>query len=159
MSENRYLDILIESLQRKIAILTSVQEQNAIQAGVITASDFDDAAFNETIEKKSKLITELLFIDNGFESVYNRIKDEIQEKRDAYADKIRTLQKLIGQITDLSTQIQASEQRNDMQLKNRFRGERQKLKQSNATVKAVTGYYKSMSNLNTGGNSYMDWKQ
>lgn len=159
MSQENYIQILIESLENKVELLQMIQKQNDIQSEILSAEEFDNDAFESTIDEKDKLITRLRFIDTGFDAVYNRIKNELQSNKNQHKDEIKKLQSLITEITDLSTNIQASEKRNDLNLKNRFTGERHKVKQSKATVKAVTGYYQNMTRTNVVDAQYMDSKK
>lgn len=159
MSEKNYLDILIESLQKKIRILNELLEKNEEQSKLLDAPKFDDEAFDAVMDKKADLIINLRFLDTGFEAVYGRARETIMKDRARYASKIRDMQTLITVITQRSTAVEASERRNDQKFKNRFRAEHQKLRQSKNSVQAVTGYYKSM----TGGGvsqtpRYMDTK-
>ena len=158
MSESN-IAILVESLKKKIRILNEIKEQNELQAKAIDAEEFDDELFEATISKKEELITSLVFLDTGFDSVYNRVKVELSENKEKYADEIRDMQDLIRRVTDLGVEIRASESRNEVNLKNRFRNEHQKIRQSKATVKAVTGYYQSMNGMAAGDSSMLDQKK
>lgn len=158
MAENQ-INILVESLEKKIQILNEIKAQNDIQSEIIAATDFDDGRFEETISKKEELITNLLFLDTGFDSVYNKVKDELLNNKQQYADEIRRMQDLIKEITDLSVEVKTSESRNDVNLKNRFRSEHQRIRQSKATVKAVTGYYQSMNGIFAGDSNQLDQKK
>ncbi len=158
MSESS-ISILIESLEKKIRVLNEIKEQNELQAKAINAEEFDDELFEATISKKEELITTLIFLDTGFDSVYNRVKNELSENKSEHASEIRAMQDLIRKVTDLGVEIKAMESRNEVNLKNRFRGEHQKIKQSKATVKAVSGYYKSMSGRAAGDSSRLDQKK
>lgn len=158
MAEN-YIQILVESLEKKVNILNQLMELNRQQEAVLMAEEFDGDAFEETIDKKSVLITDLTFIDNGFEAIYNRIKEELISHKEQHKGEIARLQELIRQVTELGMSLQASEQRNDQRLRSRFRGERQKVRQSKATVKAVTGYYQNMAGAAFAGGNILDQKK
>lgn len=159
MGDNNYIAILIESLQKKIKVLDEILEKNEEQRIVIEADSFDDEAFDKTIDEKEKLITELRFLDSGFETIYDRVKISLTRDKELYKEEIRQLQDLIRTVTERSASVQTGEQRNDVALKNRLRGERQKVRQSKATVQAVSGYYKSMAGGSMMSSSYMDQKQ
>ena len=154
-----YIQILIESLEKKIGILKSLQEQSNIQADILDAKDFDDESFDKTMDIKERLIDDLQFIDNGFDAVYNRVREELVNNKQAHRLSIERMQNLIREITDLSSGIQATEQRNDLKLKNRFKAERAQLRQSKATVQAVTGYYRTMTSSGYPQAQFMDHKQ
>lgn len=159
MANSDYVQILVESLEKKIEILKDLQVQSDLQTGILSAQEFDTEAFDKTMDEKEELINSLQFMDNGFSSVYNRIKEELVNNKAKHISEIARMQDLIREITDLSSRIQATEQGNDVMFRNRFKSERQQLRQSKATVQAVTGYYKTMTNTNIVQSQYMDSKK
>lgn len=159
MSEQDYVGILIESLEKKKEVLKAIQKQNEIQDSILSADEFDADAFDKTIDDKEEYISKLTFLDNGFNSIYERVKVEINEKKEQYKAQIMQLKQLIEQVTELGTAVEASERRNDLKLKNKFKSEHQKVRQTKASVKAVSGYYKNMSMPGTQGSVYMDQKK
>lgn len=62
--------------------------------------------------RKAKSIDQINFLDEGFEEVYNRVKDLLSSRREEFQEEIRILQGLIGKVTDRSVQVQTGEQRN-----------------------------------------------
>ena len=159
MSDKNYVNILIESLQKKIELLDRLSELDRQQESILTAEKYDNDAFDQVIEKKTALITKLDFMDSGFDATYNRIKRELVGNRDQYREEIKKLQELIAIVTEKSAGIQAMELRVQQKLQSTFRGERQKLRQSKTTVQAVTGYYKTMSNTAYVDSQYLDQKK
>lgn len=159
MSEQDYVGILIESLEKKKEVLRAIQKQNEIQDSILSADEFDADAFDKTIDDKEAFIGKLTFLDNGFNSIYERVKVEINDKKEIYKTQILKLKELIEQVTELGAAVEASERRNDLKFKNRFKGEHQKVRQSKASVKAVSGYYKNMSMSGAQGSVYMDQKK
>jgi len=159
MGDNNYIAILIESLQKKIKVLDDILDKNEEQRAVIEAEVLDYEAFDRIIDEKSKMITELRFLDTGFETIYDRVKEALNRDKAMYKEEIRQLQDLIRTVTEKSASVQTGEQRNDIALKNRLRGERQKIRQSKATVQAVTGYYKNMAGNAVPTSNFMDQKK
>lgn len=140
------LTILAESLDKKLQVLERIQEYNrkqeaAFVEGQVTLEDFDEA-----VEQKGRLIEELTRLDEGFEIMYARLAEELQENRSRYAEQIRILQQKITVITDMSMSIQAQEKRNKQLVEQYFSRERTKLGESRKTSKAAFDYYRNMSN-------------
>lgn len=160
MSQQNYVDILIESLEKKKVLLEKLQRENDTQKELLAEETFNDEAFDKTIDQKAEYIKELQLMDMGFEAVYMRVKETLISKKAEYAAEIKRMQTLIAEVTELSMSIQASEKRNDVALQNRFRMERSRIAQNRTSVKAVTGYYKNAGGYSTQNNAqYMDWKQ
>lgn len=114
--------------------------------------------FDAYVDKKDVLIQKLIKLDEGFDLLYERIKEQIQDHKDTYKGQIARLQELISQITEKSVSIQAQESRNKTMVEQHFKNLRQEMKQSRKSSKAAYGYYKSMSNTNIVGPQYMDEK-
>ena len=106
------LSILEDSLKKKKDILAAIKEENEKQESALKEepASFDD--FEASVDKKSTLIEELMHLDEGFESVYERIRDKLLAERDSYRAKVTALKTLISEVTELSVGIQAQEVRN-----------------------------------------------
>lgn len=157
MSQQNYVDILVESLEKKKDLLSSLQKENEIQSELLSQEKFDDEAFDAAMDRKAEYIKELQLMDMGFEAIYVRVKDTFKTKKMEYAAEIKRMQQLITEVTELSVSIQASEKRNDAAMQSRFRMERARIGQNRTSVKAVTGYYQNYKTQNNA--QFMDWKQ
>ena len=69
-----YLQVLSESLDKKILILDEISKLTEIQKDIVSADSFDDEAFDSNVEKKAGLIYELVKLDNGFQILYDNVK-------------------------------------------------------------------------------------
>ena len=96
-----------------------------MQTEILKKETFDMEAFDRTVDEKDAFVTELIKLDEGFESLYDRIKEEFARDKSSYAGQIKHLQKLISEITDKNVSIQAEESRNKAMLENYFAKERQ----------------------------------
>ena len=148
-----YLSILKESLEKKLEALGHIEEINAAQTDMLKKEEFDMEAFDATVDEKDIYIKELGKLDEGFETLYDRIKEELLENRSKYSELIKQLQSLIGEITDKSVSIQAQENRNKTMLEKYFAKERQNLGQMRKSTKAAYGYYQNVNN-NVAPDSY-----
>lgn len=142
----RCLTILSDSLDKKIEVLKRIQDYNDAQEKAFTESEPDMDSFDKALEEKEKLIQEILQLDQGFETLYERVKAELDENRDAYRDQIKELQAKITVITELSNAVQAKEARNKKLIENYFANQRMGIKQSRQRARAAYGYQQSMLN-------------
>ena len=154
------LSILQESLVAKRQVLLEIQEYNRKQEEVFTAEEVDMSLFDEAIEEKGRLIERLTQLDDGFETMYQKLERELENNREKYAAQIRVLQQQIKEITDLGISIQAQEARNKSLIENYFSKERKNMHKSLQNSAKAYNFYKSMSSLSAASNySSYDSKQ
>lgn len=159
MSENSYVLILIQSLEKKTKILDDISIMNNTQKEILSSEILDMEAFEKNIDEKSTLIDELLFLDQGFEDIYKRVKDDLTSNSNEYNDQIRTMKALIQEITDKSVAIQADEARNKKLALNKFSFERKKLKDKKTSNRVANEYYKKMSKVDYTDSQMIDKKK
>ena len=153
------LRILSDSLDKKMDVIRRIQNYNREQEKAFTEGRADLEAFDRAIEEKDALIEELMKLDDGFETLFERISGEIKEKKQAYAPQIAILQKKISEITELSVSIQAQEARNKKLVEDYFSRERTNIGRNRRSSKAAYDYYKSMSQTNVVPPQFMDDKK
>lgn len=153
-----YLSIMQEGLEKKIIILKSISDMNGKQKEILEDDKMQMEDFEATLEDKGKLVEELIALDNGFEAVYDRVKDGLAANRELYSTQIKRMQKLILAVTDLSVQVQREEARNKELVQKRFTKLRQSITETRKNSKAVSNYYRSMSKLDTSP-QFMDSKK
>lgn len=158
MTEN-YLNILEESLEKKLQIMAKIREYNQGQQQIFQAQEVELAKFDEYVDKKSELIQELTDLDNGFETLYQNVSEELQGNREKYAPQIQRLQELVTRVTEESVAIQAQEARNKKLVEDYFRKERINIAQNRKNSKAAFDYYKSMSHSDAAPPQFLDSKQ
>jgi len=159
MEPLKYIDIMIDSLKSKVAILDEIMQLNEEQASMVGLVEFDFEAFDQIVNKKSSLIKKLELLDDGFESIYEKIRQELNLDKIKYAGAIKEMQKLISEITDRSAMIQVSEERNKAKIEDYFKNLRTEYRSARTSVKVASTYYKAMSNLNTVDPQLMDKKK
>ena len=153
------LDMLEESLQKKVEILGKIEEQNEAQRELLSnPEEVDESAFDETVNAKGKLIDEINTLDDGFQSLFDRVKEEIGSQKDLYADQIKRMQKLIQEITGKSASIEASEHRNKKLAEKYFSTAREAMNQSKNSSVAAFNYYQTMNNFKNIPPQFMDKK-
>lgn len=157
--EENYLEILEDSLHKKLEVLEAVQAYNAEQHKLFSEDKADFDKFDEYIEEKGKLIEQLTRLDDGFEGLYAKVSTELQDNRAKYAEQIKRMQELVKQITDKSVAIQAEEARNKALIEEYFKKERKALQSSRKNSKAVYDYYQSINKAAAMTPQFMDSKQ
>ncbi len=158
MTEN-YLNILEESLQKKLQVMAKIQDYNLRQQEIFRSDNVELDKFDEYVAEKGALIDELTALDNGFETLYAKVAEELAGNRERYAEQIKRMQELVSRVTEESVGIQAQEARNKKLVEDYFRRERNNLNRSRKSSKAAYDYYKSMSQTNVVQPRFMDNKQ
>ncbi|MCI9664270.1 MAG: flagellar protein FliT [Lachnospiraceae bacterium] len=141
-----YLEILTDSLKKKSKVLDEIMRYNSDQENLLRQESISLEELDANMELKDGLIQKLVQLDDGFETLYERIKEKLLTQKDQYKAQIGQMQELISEITEKSVSIQAQEARNKGMIENYFARERGQLRQSRQVSKAAYGYYKSMSN-------------
>lgn len=157
MSET-YIDIMIQSLQKKEQILSKIIKLNDEQKMALEDENIGPDKFDETVEDKAKLIEQLELLDTGFEKLFENVKEELNNNKEKYATKIRKIQSLIRNITDKSVEIQAGEARNKTLMEAKFSRIKGQARQVRMGENAASKYYKMMSNVNLVDPQFMDDK-
>jgi flagellar biosynthesis/type III secretory pathway chaperone len=157
--EHNYIEILRDSLVKKIMLLDELIKINEDQKNIITGSEFMYEEFDEIIDKKNFLIKELNSLDDGFTSVYNRVKELLQEEKDKYKEDIVTLKELITQVTDRTVTLGVSEKNNKTLLDKRTNELKMEVKTARTSNKVAADYYQSMNKLNVIEPQFMDKKK
>ncbi len=156
---NNSLSMLSDSLDLKIELLKEIENYNEMQRKAFEEERAEMMDFDKAIDEKSGLIERLEKLDEGFESLYKSLSDELNDNRQKYASEIKELQDKIRTITELSVTVQASEARNKKIIEQYFKNERKNIKQSRVGSKVAYDYYKSMSGANIRESQFLDSKK
>lgn len=156
---DNYLNILEDSLKKKSDILDKIKEICLNQSTLIKEENFNIDAYDKSVDAKDVLIDELTKLDDGFESLYNKIKDEMSNNKEMYADQIKRIQVLISDVTEKGVEIQALELRNRDGVANQLNNERLKIGKQRRSAKAVYGYYSSISKAAREDSGAVDFKK
>ena len=141
-----YLDMMIKSLDEKIEILTQITEENARQKDVLqTEAEVDVDAFKKTVDTKAELIDRINVLNDGFDSLYDHVKEDLEKDKAMYATEIGRMQEQIRIITELSSSIKAEEIRNKALAEKYFRNKRESLRQTQKGNDVAYNYYETMS--------------
>lgn len=154
-----YVNVLEDSLSKKISLLNSILELTKEQETLLKAESFDEEAFRAVLEKKQVYIDKLEELDNGFESIFERVKEELKDKKEQYKSNILRLQKQISVITELGVDIEALERRNKSALERVLSEEKNKIKGNRLGNQGAVSYYNQMVNMYGNQSSFMDKKK
>ncbi len=159
MQNKDYISVLKQGLVKKIHILEQLMEKNVRQRELLADPELEPEEFEASINEKAALIDELTAIDDGFEQVYERVRDEIQKHRNDYAADISQMQQYIAEIMEKSTQVQTEEQRNRELILKKFADVKKQIREVKSGKKAVDQYYHNMMKLNYVEPQFMDNKK
>ena len=72
-----YLQVLEESLHKKLDVLDKVEELCIRQEQMLKEESVPEEEFDASIDEKGTLIDELNRLDEGFENLYEHIKEQL----------------------------------------------------------------------------------
>ena len=159
-----YLQIMVDSLEKKEKYLDRIIEQNKTQHEYVKGKVYEDVnwnAFNVLVTEKEAEIDRIIEIDDAFSEIYNKVRTEVIANKEKYRPYVLKLQEIITRLTDKGVQIQASEERNRQIIDNIFLKTRQEIKKQRTGLNAASTYYKTMSNsvVRAAENSILDEKK
>ena len=154
-----YLNMLQDSLKKKLDILNRIMEYQKAESDMLKEEGMEMEAFDKSISEKVVLAESIDSLDDGFEQVYDRIREEMIGHKEKYAAQIRVMQDLIAEISEKSVLIQAEENRLRLEVDNFAKRESAALRQRRDSGKAARNYYNNMKKLNYVGSQFMDKKK
>lgn len=155
----QYLDAMIQSMNEKSNCLKQLLEMTAQQEQAISGDNMDWDSFERLIDEKETLIDRLGELDDGFQAVFDKIRDELEGKKAQYKDRIAKLQEQIRQVTDQSNALITAEQRNKRLMENATSIERKRIRQTKTNARLASNYYNSMNRINMIDPQLMDKKK
>ena len=107
-----YLQVLIESLEKKDDLLDKILELDQKQFKLLTESPTNMEAIDESMDVKGKYIEELEKLDDGFATTFEIIRDEVKNNPSSYSEYVKRLQELMRSTVDKSVSVNVLEKRN-----------------------------------------------
>lgn len=156
--DKEYVNMLADSLRKKDGILKSIISLSNEQTELIKEESVDWDRFNEIVSEKETLIEEINQLDEGFDTLFNRVKDEINANKSQYIGEIATMKVLIKAVTEKAAEIEVIERRNKTSIEGVFANTKKTIKQSKLGNKAAAQYYQRMNRINTIDPQLMDKK-
>lgn len=158
-AKETYIQLLIDSLGKKQEVLNELMQITTRQQTIIDSEGFEEDEFLKTITLKEDQINKLDELDRGFEMVYDRVREELNDNRKEYMSQITSLKELVTSVTELSVKLQALESRNRPKLEALLANKRKSIKNSRLSNETVTNYYKNMTSKPESQSYFYDKKK
>lgn len=158
-ANNSYIEILKQSLTKKIELLDTIMALNVLQKDLLENPDLDPDELEENLNRKAELVEQLSKLDDGFGQIYDRVRTELMENRTAYAEDIAQMKRDITAIMDKSTAIQSQEKRNQVLMQQKFTSVKKQIKEVKKSRQAVNSYYRNMMKMGSADTTYLDDKK
>ena len=154
-----YLQILEDSLTKKLALLSEIEGKSLEQTKILRSGSISFQDIDENMNEKARLIEQVEVLDNGFESLYEKIREELLANKDKYREEIRRIQELITRVTERSTSIQAIESRNKAETELAFSREKKGIQTKKNAMSVANDYYQSMNKIKNVSPQFLDRKK
>ena len=152
-----YIQIMLESLTKKSELPDRIIEKNELQHKCVADKKYEDIdwdAFNIIVAQKQEAIDRIVKMDEGFQSLYDRVKEQLKGDKDKYADEIKEIQKLIQTVTGQGVKIRTGEERNRKIIEKVFGARKKEIRKTRNSLKVANSYAQTMS-----GNFGMDFSE
>lgn len=143
-----YIQIMIESLTKKSELLDKLIRKNEEMHNCVAGKQYEEVdwdAFNLIVAEKQTAIDRIVKMDDGFQSLYDRVKEQLNEDKDKYADKIKEIQKLIEKVTGQGVRITTGEERNRKIIEKVFGNRKKEIKRTRNSLRVANSYAQTMS--------------
>lgn len=157
--DKNYMDVMMQSLKKKVQILEQLTQLNKQQTFLLQDPNLSPEDFESNLASKSALIDDLNQLDIGFESLYAKVKSELEMNRQQYTREIAQMQEYIRIIMEKSNMLQAQEARNKEKVLQKFADVRKQVKEVRKSQRVVKQYYESMAKQNFNTSQFVDNKK
>ena len=154
-----YLQILQDSLVKKLELLTKIEKKSLEQAEMLKNQTVEAELVDINMDEKMQMIEEVLALDEGFESIYGKIRAQLEAEKESYKTEIKILQNMIMKVTEKSASIQAIEARNKTQMDVYFANQKRGLQSKRSAMTVARDYYQNMNKVKHVSPQFMDWKK
>ena len=151
---NTYISVLHGSLRKKLELIKEILELTKEQNKILSKEDIDADYFERIVDEKDRKINEVLTIDKGFQSLFDKISVYIKANPQTYRQQILEMQNFIRTITDIGVEIENLEYKNREKFKKYILLKRNNIKDLKVSNKTAVSYYKNMSNQHREWQSY-----
>ena len=149
-----YVDVLHDSLSRKVDIVKEILALTKEQSEILSDEEMDSDRFDKIIDEKGVRIDEILEIDNGFNTMFERVRDVLQTDKEKYRSQIIEMQNYIRVITDMNVELESLEQSNKNKFDEFLHNKRSEIKNFNKSNSTAASYYRNMSNQHQSWQTY-----
>ena len=158
-ANNSYIEILKQSLTKKIELLDTIMALNVLQKDLLENPDLDPDELEENLNRKAELVEQLSKLDDGFSQIYDRVRADLAENRGAYLEDIAQMKRDITAIMEKSTAIQSQEKRNQVLMQQKFTSVKKQIKEVKKSRQAVNSYYRNMMKMGAPEAAFLDDKK
>lgn len=143
-----YIQIMIESLTKKSELLDKLISNNEEQYECVANKKYEEIdwdSFNLIVAQKQASIDRIVKMDEGFQSLYDRVKDQLKNNKDKYTDEIKEIQCLIEKVTGQGVKISTGEERNRRIIERVLGSRKKEIKRTRNSLKVASSYAQTMS--------------
>ncbi|MDO5154420.1 MAG: hypothetical protein Q4D51_00500 [Eubacteriales bacterium] len=158
MGQN-YISVLIETLEKKRDALQNILRITKTQEQIAKGSVYQEEEMERALNEKDIQIARINTLDEGFQSVYERVRAEVQRQPDLYRKDLVHLQDLIRECTDLGNQIMVLEERNRDRFQSLFAQSKRQYSASKNKANVAQNYFRTMNNTKILDAYFVDKKQ
>ena len=159
MQEREYLELLIQSLKKKLLLLNQIIVLNQQQKEMLMDENLDPDTLDVNVREKDELISQVTQLDDGFDEVYAHIADLMKKNHSDYEEELDRMRELIRQIMAKDASIRADEQRNYELAQKKFARVKKQIREVKTSQKIVNRYYQNMMQQRQADIQYMDNKK
>ena len=156
---NSYIQILQDSLVKKLELLTRIEEKSLEQSNMLKNREVDLTLVDFNMDEKAALIDEVLSLDDGFEALFEKIKAHLVSNKEQYKAEIKVLQGLIEKVTEKNASIQAIEARNKAEMELVFNNQKKGLQGKKNAMSVAKNYYQNMNKVKHVSPQFLDQKK
>ena len=159
MQEREYLELLIQSLKKKLLLLNQIIVLNQHQKEMLMDENLDPDTLDVNVREKDELISQVTQLDDGFDEVYAHIADLMKKNHSDYEEELDRMRELIRQIMAKDASIRTDEQRNYELAQKKFARVKKQIREVKTSQKIVNRYYQNMMQQRQADIQYMDNKK
>ena len=159
MQEREYLELLIQSLKKKLLLLNQIIVLNQQQKEMLMDENLDPDTLDVNVREKDELISQVTQLDDGFDEVYAHIADLMKKNHSDYEEELARMRELIRQIMATDASIRTDEQRNYELAQKKFARVKKQIREVKTSQKMVNRYYQNMMQQRQADIQYMDNKK
>jgi predicted transcriptional regulator len=154
-----YVHILTDTLFKKNFLLDKLIQITEMQEKYITLTPPDIDNFESSLTDKEIIIEKINELDEGFEKIYEHVKEEIVSNKLNHKVAISELQNLIKQVTEKSAKLQTLELKNKKSLEIFFANKKKEIRDFKKSSETASSYYKNMMNQQLDESYFLDKKK
>lgn len=154
-----YLQILQDSLAKKLELILKIEEKSLEQSEMLKNKNIDLTLVDFNMDEKAKLIEEVILLDEGFESIYGKVRIHLNTYKEQYKEEIKELQGMIEKITEKSASVQAIEARNKAEMEVVFSNHKRGIQSKRNAMSVARDYYQNMNKVKHVSPQFLDHKK